>query len=169
MQYILETLGKVGFEWQMGLFNLINFLIIFFILKKYAFGPIQAVLRDREEKTKDAVENYQKSKSAVSMAEQKVQEIIDEAKVEANKLREQGTEDAKVIAERMKDKARKEIELLINQAKRNIEIDRADMQDKLRAETIALIGQAVERIIDEKMDPKKEEAYIQKIMASVHA
>lgn len=167
MEFILDTLGKVGFEWQMGLFNLINFLIVFYILKRFAFGPIQKVLKEREEKTKEAVENFTKAKTSLSSAEQKAQEIIDQAKVEANKVIEKSHDDAKVVTTRMKEKAKSDIEFLIAQAKKNIEIDRTAMRESLREETIQLISLAVERIISEKLDTKKEEAYINDILSSV--
>jgi F0F1-type ATP synthase membrane subunit b/b' len=42
---ILGILGKIGFDWQVALANLVNFLIIFWILKKFAFKPVREILQ----------------------------------------------------------------------------------------------------------------------------
>ncbi|MCB9798104.1 F0F1 ATP synthase subunit B [Candidatus Nomurabacteria bacterium] len=167
MDYILETLGKVGFDWKMGLFNLVNFLVIFWILKRYAFGPVMSVIEKRQEKIQEGIDNYTKSKTELQMAEKKAQDIVDQAKVDANKIVEQGHVDAQGVAETMKVKAKKEIELLVAQAKKNIEIDKREMQDGLRKDTVELVIIAVEKILGEKMDDKRDEKYIQDILATL--
>ncbi|MBT3817052.1 MAG: F0F1 ATP synthase subunit B [Candidatus Magasanikbacteria bacterium] len=167
MDYILDTLGKVGFEWKMGLFNFLNFLVVFLILKKYAFKPITKVIAERQKKAEDTVENFQKAKSELQMAEQKAQTLIDEAKVEANRTIEKSHETAQAQAVDMKEKAKAEIESLIVQAKKNIAIDRLEMQDSLRTETVELVIKVVEKIVGNKLDNATDDAYIKDVLATL--
>ncbi|MBU4369492.1 ATP synthase F0 subunit B, partial [Patescibacteria group bacterium] len=55
-----RILGNLGFDWRMALANLVNFLIIFFVLKKYAFKPIKEKLEEREKKIKTGLEDAEK-------------------------------------------------------------------------------------------------------------
>jgi len=167
MDYILDTLGKVGFDWRMGLFNFINFLIIFLILKKYAFGPIMKTINERQKKMKEGIDNYERSKSELQMAEQKAQEIIDNAKIEGNKQVEKAYEEAKGVGEEMKKKAKAEIELLITQAKKNIEIDKKEMTEALRKETVELVVMAIEKVLGENLDKGADEKYIKQILSNL--
>ncbi len=167
MNMILETLGKVGFEWKMALFNFVNFLIVFAILKKYAFGPITKVIEERQKKVNDSVDNIQKAKTELGVAERRAQEMIDEAKVAANKVAEKAHEQGKVQVDKMKEIAKTEIGQLVDQAKRNIEIDRKEMKETLRTETVELVVLAVQKIISEKLDDKKDQAYIKDILATL--
>jgi len=167
MDYILTILGKIGFEWRMGLFNLINFLIVFWLLKKYAFGPVMKVVNERQAQAKDAVDNYTKSRTELQMAERKAQDIIDQSKVEANKLVEKSYEDAKAAGEQMKEKAKKEIEMLITQAKRNIDIDKKEMKESLRRETVELVVLAVEKILGSKLNDGADDKLIKDILSSL--
>lgn len=160
MEYILTTLGKVGFEWQMGLFNLINFLIVFLILKHYAFGPIMKAIDERQQKEKQSVENFQRSKTELQMAEKRAQELVDEAKVESNKIAADAHENAKQLSQDMKEKAKGEIEKVVAQAKKNIEIDRNEMREDIRREAAGLVVAATEKVIGEKLDNSKDEALI---------
>lgn len=167
MEFILETLGKVGFDWRMGLFNFINFLIVFGLLKYFFFEPVLKAIKTRQEKINEGVEGLQKARTEVQMAEQKAQEIVDAAKVDANKLIALANERASGETVEMKERAKAEIEKLIAQAKKNIEIDKHEMQDALRKETVELIILALEKITGERLDAKKDEAYIGSIIASL--
>ncbi|PIR74383.1 MAG: ATP synthase F0 subunit B [Candidatus Magasanikbacteria bacterium CG10_big_fil_rev_8_21_14_0_10_47_10] len=164
MQFLLDILAKIGFDWHMALFNLINFLIVFWILKRLAFDPVMKIIDERQQKMRDGIDNYQKSKTELQMAERKAQEIIDEAKSEGNKLVERAHDAAKDTAGQMKEKARAEISMLVEQAKKNIEIDRQEMREQLRRDTVALVAEAAEKIIGEKIDTQKDEAYITSII-----
>lgn len=166
MDFILENLGKIGFEWKMALFNLINFLILFWILKKYFFKPIMKNVRDREQEIQDSVDNIQKAKTELQMAERRAQNIIDQAKVDANKVIEKSHDTAKANVEQIKEKAKKEIEMLILQAKRNIEIDKKEMKELLRKETVEFVILAVEKIIGKKLDIEQDDQLIMDILSS---
>lgn len=151
----------------MGLFNLINFLIIFWILKRFAFKPIMNALNERQQKAAESVENFQKAKTELQMAERKAQDIVDQSKVDANKVMERATEEAKRTAEGMRDKAKNDIELLVAQAKKNIEIDKKEMKDEIQKETASLVVAAVEKVLDEKVDSKKDAAYIDSLVKTL--
>lgn len=167
MDFILENLGKIGFEWKMALFNLINFLILFAILKKYFFKPVMKTVRDREDQIRDSVDNIQKAKTELQMAERKAQDIIDQAKVDANKVIEKSHTDAKIAGEHMKEKAKKEIEILIAQAKRNIDIDKKEMKESLRKDTVELVVLAVGKLMDNTMNEKNDNKMIQEILSTL--
>lgn len=164
---LLDILSKVGFDWRLAVMNLFNFLIIFFLLKKFLFGPITKKLDERKEFIAKGVEDARKAKTELQMAERKAQELLDDAKGQANTLLEAAHEQAKQQGEKMKAKAKEEIELLIAQAKKNIATDKAEMKEELRKETVLLVVHVVEKLLGEKMDSKKNEAYIQDMLVSM--
>ena len=57
--------------------------------------------------------------------------------------------------------------MLISQAKKNIDIDKEEMREDLRKETAQLVVAAVEKVIGEKFDKKKDEAFISKMVSSI--
>lgn len=167
MDFILDILGKVGFDWRMALFNFINFLIIFFILKKFAFGPIMQAIEERQQKATATVENYQKAKTELQHAEKKAQELIDEAKVERNKVIQESVNEANAAAEAQKQKAVKEIEGHIAQAKATIATEKEAMKEALKKETAALVIEATRKIIGDELDAKKDASYAQDVLKSI--
>ncbi|MBP9761431.1 MAG: F0F1 ATP synthase subunit B [Candidatus Magasanikbacteria bacterium] len=164
---LIEILSKVGFDWRLALLNLVNFLIIFFLLKKFLFTSIGKKLDERKKMIEKGVEDAKKAKTELQMAEQRAQELIDEAKVAANKLLEQAHDQAKQTGDDMKRKAKEEIELLVMQAKKNIDIDKETMRQELKQETVALVLLVAEKILSQKLDSKKDDAYIKDILATL--
>ena len=82
---ILDILGKIGFDWQVAVANLVNFLIIFFILKRYAFKPIANIIKERQDQVNEGLDNAKLAETNLMQAEQEkedkkkiyVQKIID--------------------------------------------------------------------------------------------
>lgn len=167
MDYLLETLGKVGFDWRMALFSFINFLLVFWILKKLFFKKIVAVIEERQETIKKGLENFEQSKLEINQAEEKAHGIIIEAKKEANIILEKANDIAKTENEKMKERTKEEIKGLIEQAKKNIEIQKQEMKEEINKETVHLIVSVVEKLLEEKMDDKKDATFIKKMLESV--
>lgn len=52
---IQSALGKLGFDWQVAIANLINFLIIYFLLKKFVFDKLADAILERKTKAEGNV------------------------------------------------------------------------------------------------------------------
>lgn len=167
MDFILDTLGKVGFDWRMGLFHLVNFFIVFWILKKYMFAPITNAINERQKNAKQAVQNFEKSKTELGMAERKARELIDDAKGEANSIVEKSYDEAAKQGEIMKDKAKTEIEGLVHQAKKSIASEKAAMKEELKKETVELVVATTEKVLGGTMQAKDHKAFIEGSLKSV--
>jgi len=167
MEYLLETLGKVGFDWRMALFSFINFILVFWLLKKLFFKKILNIIEERQESIKKGLENFEKSKIEIEDAGKKANTIIIEAKKEANGIIEQANEMIKIENEKMKDKTKEDIKELVAQAKKNLEVQKQEMKEEIHKETVHLVISAVEKILDEKIDEKKDASFIKKMLESV--
>ena len=89
-----RILGNLGFDWQMALANLVNFLIIFFVLKRYAFKPIKEKLEEREKKIKTGLEDAEKSATEWRMTQQTREKTLFDARKESNEIVGQANEKA---------------------------------------------------------------------------
>ena len=83
MQSILEILGKVGFDWQVALANLVNFLIIFFILKHFAFKPVKKILKARQDKINQGLLMAQEAQVRLKEVDQIAKSKLKEADANA--------------------------------------------------------------------------------------
>lgn len=55
MEIASSVLSKLGFDWQVALANLVNFLIVYFLLKKVVFNKLRDAILERKRKAAEAV------------------------------------------------------------------------------------------------------------------
>ncbi len=161
---LIETLGKIGFDWRMALSNLITFLIIFFILKKYAFEPINKILKTRRKKieeglehAKTATENFLKSEEDYNLKIEKSKkdsiEIVDKAK-------KRGDEIIKNYTKQAEEKTIK----IIEDAKKEINKEKELAKKEINEQAISLGIFITEKLLSENIDPEKNRKIINEFL-----
>lgn len=167
MDALLEILGKIGFDWKMALFSFINFLLIYYLLKKLFFEKMVSSIEERQNKIKEGVENYEKAKTELDMAKTNAERLIDEAKKDANKLIEKANVKAKEQSDLQKQKTIIDIEKLVAGAKISIEAQKQDMKEEIKKETVELVINVTQKILGEKMDKEKNDKFISDILKTI--
>lgn len=162
---ILGILGKVGFDWQVALVNLVNFLIIFFLLKKLAFGPIKQVIEKRQQTIREGLDNARQAETDLFTAEKQKEEILMQARQEANTIVAHAQENAERLMLHKQKEAEQEKEKIITEGKRKAIKEFERMERDVRAQAADLIVQGVEKIIGEEFDAKQEKRLRDKAVA----
>lgn len=161
-----EVLGKLGFDWKVALANLVNFLIIFWLLRNVVFKKIAAAIKERREKIQAGLDDAEKAKTELMMAGHEKERILTEGHMEvkamlvdAEAVKSEMIETAKVDAElasrAIKESAMKDIEALA---------ERHAAQIKERS--VELIVSGLEKILKEEVDEKKVESMIHRSVPS---
>ncbi len=156
-----------GVAWINALYQLVVFFVLLMLLKKYAFGPIIAMMQKREEhianqittaekNRKDSEKYLAEQKDAIQQARTEAQSIIANAK----KLSEQQTEEmltqAKAEAERVKEVALAEI-------KREKEQAVSALREQVASLSILVATKVIEKELDEKAQAKLIEDYLKEV------
>jgi F-type H+-transporting ATPase subunit b len=163
---MLETLSKIGFDWQVALANFVNFLIIFFILKKFAFKPINKVIKERQDKIAEGLLNAEKAKTELMMAEETGKKKINHAKIEANEIIIQAQNNANIILSSSQEEASIIKSSIIKDGQKLIQENKTLMIKELEKETANLIINSLEKILRENLTKDQQENYIKKILVN---
>lgn len=163
---ILEVLGKIGFDWRVALVNLINFLVIFLILKKFVFGTIQNILNNRRIKIETGLNDAEKAKADLIKAEEIAREIKNEAKHEANLIIADSKKKGDVLIADSTEKATEEARSIITHAHFVAEKNKIQMEKDFKKESVSLIVDTVEKILKEEIDQEKNQALTKKIISN---
>lgn len=110
---LFETFGV---HWAYLIAQVVNFFVVIFVLKKYAFGPIQAILVQRRERIvageeklkrieKQLAESEATSAAAIAKANEDSQRLIAEAREGAAAFTEQKAQEATAQAQQILAKA----------------------------------------------------------------
>jgi F-type H+-transporting ATPase subunit b len=162
---MLEILEKVGFDWQVALANFINFLIIFFVLKKFAFKPILKMIDERKEKIKTGLEDAEKAKTDLLMAEEIGKKEVSKAKIEANSIVGEAEKKATSIIKKSEEEALIVKSSITKEAEKDIEKKKESLKKELEKENANLIISSVEKLLKENITKEQQEKYIKNILS----
>jgi F-type H+-transporting ATPase subunit b len=149
------------------IWTILIFLLLVYILKKYAWKPLLQSLKDRELGIKETIDKAEllKQESEKMLARNK--ELLTKADEEARRVISEGKE----IAEKMKSdiigKAHEDTTKMLQQAKTEIEREKISALNELKEEVARLAIQAAGKIIDENLDNEKQKKLIDKFINQI--
>jgi F-type H+-transporting ATPase subunit b len=133
----------------------ITFAVVFFALKKFAWGPLLASVAEREKNIVNAIESAKRERSEAEklLAEQKT--AIAQARQEAAESVRKTQSDMEKFREELMGKAKKEAEDLKTDARRAINEERVKAVSEIRGEAVKLSIQVAEKLMGENLNDAK--------------
>ena len=141
-----------------------GFLIVFFILKQFAWSKLLGMIDARRKKIEDEFLDIEKQKRGLENLEkdyrQRPEHIEQEARVKIQEAANVGL----ALAKDIQDKARSDSQKLIDRAHADIQQDIVKARLSMRNEIVELSSLMTEKIIQEKLDVKEHEKLIDKFL-----
>jgi F-type H+-transporting ATPase subunit b len=140
------TADQFGFAWPLFFSNVLSFLIVCFLLQKFAYKPVVDMLEARRQKISDSLKNAERIKGELADAEKKKAEILAAANAEAQRMIEEARASAAVVAERRTQQAVAEAEQIVAKAHEAAQIEHARMLTDLKREVGRLVIDATSAV-----------------------
>ncbi len=134
------------------IWTLICFAIAFFVLRRYAFGPIQKAIEARRDRIRQAVEEADNARDEARALLEQHRQLIAEAKSESAGILAEARKVADAQIDRAKEEAEAERQRRLEDTKRQIEAETARALDQIRSEVADLTIQATERVTGKVLD-----------------
>jgi len=134
------------------IWTIVSFVILLFILKKFAWTPIIAALEKREKGIKDDIET---ARNAREVAEQSLEEYrrkLAEAASETQTIIARARTDAERIGEELKTRYKAEAENLVEKARKQIDLERQTAITEIRSEVASMAIDVAEKVIGKVLD-----------------
>ena len=142
-QQIFDTFGV---NWPLFINSCIAFLLVAFLLKKFAYQPVLEMLEQRRQKIAEGMENADKIKAELAETQAERDKVMAEANAKAEKLIADAKEAAKQVGETEGLRAVKQAEEIIRKAREATEADREKMMGELKAEIGRLVVETTAKV-----------------------
>ena len=162
-------MDKLGLDWRILLAQTISFSIVFFVLWKYAYGPIFAMLQARREKIAEALANAEKIKGDVARTEAERQKILTDAGEQANKLIEDARQAAARVREQETQKAIASAEQIVTKAREAATQERAQILAQLKREVGRLVVQTTATVTGKVLTSEDQQRLSQETQKQLSA
>ena len=150
----------LGLNWTLLIEQAIAFLILVWILGKFVYPVLIKSIDTRREQIEAGIKEAQESHAALEKAEAKVEELLAQARTEADEILARSHQEAGAMVAEAEAKAQHRAEQIVTDARAQLETDVIKAREALKKDTIALVATATERVIDEKLDERKDASLI---------
>ena len=148
--------------------NTITFLILLFLLSKYAWKPIMKSVKEREASINSALEAAEEAKKEMQNLKANNERLLAEARVERDLMLKEAHEMKDKIVAEAKEEAQREGDKLIKQAKDLIDSEKKVALAQLKDQIAALSIEMAQKImINELVDTKKQTVLINNYLKDV--
>jgi ATP synthase F0 subunit b len=136
---VRETADMFGWNWKLFLSQVISFCIVAYLLQRFAYKPILAVLEQRRRTIEEGQINAEKIKKELAEAEKRYQEIVAKANADGQKMVDEARESAAHLSERKQQEAITAAEQIIAKAREAAAIEHDRTMESLKREVGRLV------------------------------
>jgi F-type H+-transporting ATPase subunit b len=156
--------GGALFSFDPGLtiWTWVVFGLLYVVLRKYAWRPMMASVRERERVMAEAAENARRTKEQLDDIARRQQEILREAEEGARRIMVEGRRGADEAARVVARRASEEAESIAQQAREQIERERERAVDEIRKQAVDLVIAATQTLVESNLDDEAHRRIVQR-------
>lgn len=160
-------IAALGIDWKTFLAQLVNFLIIYILLSRFAFKPLVKVLEERRKKVARSMKTAKRMEEEKAELDLKVTRTMAKAKNEAQTIIAQT--ETMLKEERTKSQAETEARTakMVADAKEQIEQYKASTKQELTREIGMLVVKATERVVSDDLSETTKSKVNEKVIAEM--
>lgn len=154
-------------EWSSFLIQILAFLVLYFLLQKYAFGPLFGIMEKRRQHVLDQIQNAENNrkqaeqliaeqKEAIVAARKDAHEILEQARLTSSKQADEIVQQAKAEATRLKEEAVRDIETEKNKAI-------VALRSQVSAMSVLIASKIIEKQVDEASQKQLIDHYLKEV------
>jgi F-type H+-transporting ATPase subunit b len=134
-----ETLDTFGWSPKLFFSQVVSFVIVALLLRKFAYKPVLTILEQRRQQIAEAQANSDKIRQQLAEAEQRHSEILGQANAQAQKMIDEARESAALVGERKQQEAVAAAEQIMAKAREASAIEHERTMTELKRELGRLV------------------------------
>ena len=155
----------LGINPWLFLSQLVTFLIVVWVLRRFALPLVTKTLDDRARLIQEGVDNTTKSRVELAEAEKRVQAMIEEARQEGQRTLAKATQAAEHLRAEIEQEAQGRSREIVEQAEKRIQQEMAQARAELGRQVADLAIMAAERVIGHSMDTADNRRLVNEFVA----
>lgn len=159
--------GLMSLQFNLMFWTLIIFVVLYFILSRFAFGPITAAVAAREKALEDAITAAKQDRDAAAALLAQHQAQVNAARDDAQKI----IADGRAAAEKMRgdliEQTHREQQDMLERARREIDAEKGKAIAQIRREAVDLALAGASKVIEQNLESDKNRQLVERYLASL--
>ncbi len=165
----MEILSEFGFDLRLFIAQILNFLVLAFLFKKFLYKPLLGAVKKREEEIKRGLANAEKAEKALMSAEEKKDEVLNAAAKEAEKIINDSRKSAQAESERILLETKSESERIIRNAKEQADLEKKAIEKQISTIAIKASQRILNSVISELFTDKEKDEILKRSLKKIKA
>lgn len=157
--------AQLGILWGNLLWQIVAFIILVFLLSRFAYGPVVKMLDERANRIRESMEQAEQIRQDNQNAAKRSQEIIAEAQAQTRDILAQANQMSQRTISAAQEEARNQREKLLEDAHAQIQADTQRAKEELQREVARLAIQAAGKVIGRSLDDQDHYRLVDEALA----
>ena len=144
--------------------QILGFLIVLWVLKKYAWGPILGMLEERRSRIAKQVSDSEKLRRDAEELKAEYENQLKTIEAQARQRIQEAVAEGQKVAEEIRATAHEEAQAITEKAKSTLELEYKKARVELRSEIVATALGAAEKLLQEKLDDQEQRRLVDRFV-----
>ncbi|HUU55534.1 MAG TPA: F0F1 ATP synthase subunit B [Armatimonadota bacterium] len=162
-----ETGSLLSLDPAVLFLQIVAFVILFLVLRRYLFRPLLNVIEQRESEISDALEAGEKARAELERIDQERERVLTGAREEGRQQVRAAVQEGERARNRILSEARGEAQQLRERARETVDLERREAALQLRREVVDLALLAAQRAVLTQLDEEKHRRAIDDFIAGL--
>lgn len=149
------------------IWTIVFFLIVFFVLRKYAFGAIQKLIDERREQIRRSIEEADNARDEARKLLEEHRALMSEARSEAEQIIAEARKTRESMEVRMREETEQERQRRLEETRKEIAAETARALDKIRAGVADLLVEAASQVVGQALNTERDRELIASAIGSL--
>lgn len=163
----MEILNQFGFDIKLFAAQIVNFLVIAFVFKKFLYKPLLGILDKRKAVIKKGLLDAERAEKALLDAESKKDEVLAKAGHEAERIINEAKAQAIIARDSMMEDTKKELSAMMEQTKEQIQLEKENFKKEAKNISLEISRQVLQATISNLFDKKDQETLIKRGLTQI--
>jgi len=163
----MEIFKEFGLDPIMLGAQILNFLIIFYLLKRFLYKPVLGMLKTREDKIKEGIKQAEEARETLEKTIEQEKKILAKAHEEAKALVLDARTKAVETSKEIEENTKKQAEKILMDARVQIEQDAQRMESELSQKISLLAEEMLEKSLKDVFGEKEQKIILGKALKNI--
>lgn len=153
---MVELLHQFGIDWKLLLTQILNFAVVFFVLRRFAYRPVMTALHHRREAIEKGLRAAREAEARLRKVEDEGEAVMAEARQAAREIVRRSEREAEEVLKLAAIQAAKKAEAALQAARRRASREREEMRAEGRKAAAELLTLGIARAVG-RMTPNERD------------
>jgi F-type H+-transporting ATPase subunit b len=149
------------------IWTIVTFAIVFFVLRRVAFGRIQGLIDQRRDRIREALDEADKAREEARNLREEVREEREEAKAERERILDDTRRQAQRQFQQAREQAEQDLKERLDKNREEIDAENVKLREQIRRDVVELTLLASEKVTGKVLDEDDQRRLIDETIEEV--